>query len=124
MALLMPKSDADKSGYREYAPHFTSFDYYGTDFISTFFRFPTNNDDFFLTDITWTGPEYDLFGVRTGDDHVQAADTLKSWGYVHTDNGHFQMFEKDGIILKLKGREMIAEITIHIPTESINRSLY
>ena len=124
MALLMSKSDADKSGYEEYIPNFTSFDYYGKDFISSFFRFPTDKDDFFLTDITWTGTEYDLFGVKIGDDHVQAVDTFKSWGYVYTDDGYFQIFEKDGIILKLKGREMIAEISIHIPTEFINRSLY
>jgi len=124
MALLTPKFDIDGSYYEEYIPNFMSFDYYGNDFMIRFCGFPTDEDDFFLTDITWTCIDYDLFGIKIGDELIKAADTLKSWGYVHTGGNYIQEFEKDGVVLELSGQELVEEIAIHIPSEYTSGNLY
>jgi hypothetical protein len=124
MELLTPHSDVDEGDYEDYISNFMSFDYYGKDFRISFSGFPTDENDFFLTDITWTGIDYDLFGVKVGDHPNLALDKLKSWGWVHTDGSYTKIFEKDGIALKVTGGEKIEEISIHIPTKYTSGNLY
>ena len=124
MNLLSPKSNADESGYTEYIPNFMSFDYYGKDFIISFFGFPTDEDDFFLTDISWMGPEYDLFGIKIGDEHALAAEILKSFGYLPTDEKYMRGFVKDDIFIRLSGEQVVKEIAIHIPSKYTSGNLY
>ena len=124
MALLTSNEKANPAAFEETIANYTSFDYYGKDYVLCFCGFPTDEDSYFLTEITWTGEQYDLFGVRVGDDPAKAMETIQAQGYTLIDGGYMADFEKNGVTLRLTGDTMVKEIMIHIPTQFTSGNLY
>jgi hypothetical protein len=124
LALLSSPASANPADYEDYFQNFTSLDYYGKDFILRFSGFPTAEDDYFLTEIEWTGGGFDLFGVKIGDDLGTAVEALEAQGYALTGSEHIAEFEKNGITIRLTGDTAVEEFWVHIPTEYDSDILY
>jgi len=124
MALLTSNAQANPADYEDYIPNYTSFDYYGTDYVLCFCGFPTDEDGYFLTEITWTGESYRLYGVKVGEEKAIAAELMQLQGYTLISEGYMMELEKNGVTVRLTGDTAVEEVRVHIPTKFTSGNLY
>jgi hypothetical protein len=129
LPLLASIDSFEPAGY-EYISNFMGRSYVGKNHALGFMGFPTDEDPYFLTEISLMGKDFDLFGIKVGDYHAEAAETLRAQGFISTNAGLEIAFEKTGIPVNLEAEDwtvenlVIERIDITTPSEYTSGVLY
>jgi hypothetical protein len=127
---LLASIDAFEPAGYESLSGFASKTYQREGHILRFAGFPTDEDPYFLTEISWMGKDFDLFGIKVGDYQAEAAETLRAQGFISTNAGLEIEFKKNGITVNLEAEDWKAEnlvierIGITTPSEYTSGRLY
>ena len=124
MFLLSPRSLINPDDFESHIDNFMSFDYFGYDYSLSFYGFPTDADPYYLTEITWTNEDYDLFGLRIGDNMDDAIVSITSHGFTLTSTTLNPEFERDGVLIQLYGEDVITSIEIQFPSDYVSGNIY
>jgi hypothetical protein len=102
------------------------FDFQGEGHNLRFKGFPTNQDDTFLTMISWTSEDFDLFGIKVGDDQAKAIQTLQERGYMPRVIGSDCEFEKNAISVSFEVNDpkadcpVLKKIVVFVPSSYVH----
>ena len=101
-----------------------SFDFFFDNYTLIFEGFPTDEDEFLLTEITLSGGTYHILGIHILDEMEQAKNILKEEGFHQIDANKPRQYMKENVIIKLEGTNMVEVVTVHVPSAYTSGNLY
>lgn len=128
MALLTPYEDVrdtlKQDDGLDMIDNFMSADFYADGYMISFAGFPKDDSPYCLATIEVTDGDYDVYGIKVGDDMEQAAQTLQESGYISEDDA--DEFVKDGVTIALSGDDsgLVEEISIEAPSKYTSGNVY
>ena len=107
-----------------YIVNFMSFDYFHEDYTLIFFGFPTDENEFLLTEIILFDGTYDILGIHISDDLIQARTTLEEYGFLQNDSTSPFEYIKESVIVKVEGEDIVESISVRLPSAYTSGNLY
>lgn len=127
VTLLAPYQNIKNELRREsidYIDNYMSFDFYFENYTLIFEGFPTDEDEFFLTEITLSGGTYNILGIHILDEMEQAKNALKEKGFHQLDSNNPLQYIKENVIIELEGTNVVEAITVEFPSAYTSGNLY
>ena len=107
-----------------YINNFMSFDYFHEDYTIIFFGFPTDEDEFFLTEVILFNEVYDILGIHVLDEMAQARIMLEEHGFHQDGSTISSTYMKDSVIIKVEGEDIVETISVRLPSRYTSGNVY